>query len=59
VGDVVTAEMFDPAGSGKRIQRAYPADELETYDESSARLEQEADQTRDKPKPPRKPLCDV
>ena len=63
VGDVVTVEMFDPAGTGKRIKRAYPADEFETYDERSARLDEQAEENRafrGKPKPaPKKPIYDV
>jgi hypothetical protein len=49
VADVVTVEMWDPDGSGKRIQKDYPADQLESYAERNAGLE----------RPPLKPLYDV
>ena len=62
VGGVVTIELFDPAGTGKRIQKVYPADELETHAERADRVHQEVDESRDypgKPKPPKKPPYDV
>jgi len=46
VGDVVTIEVME---GGKRVERAYPADELETFAERNERLEEEAAKNRGAP----------